>query len=74
MGISLIFFRSLLVAVFGAAFAAVVGTLMAHGFDVFSADWIAIGKLAVNGGFGGLMGYLSIKFFSPEGTTLGMKF
>ncbi len=50
--------RGVAVAVFTGAWLAIAG-LFVMGFDVFSADWVYIGKLAVNGGFFALAGYIS---------------
>lgn len=66
-------FRGLAVAVLGGAFLAIIGIVGSVGFDVFSADWANIGRLAVNGGFGGLIGYLSKNFLtSNDGKLLGI--
>lgn len=50
--------RGFAVAIFTGAWLSIAG-LFVNGFDVFSADWVAIGKLAVNGGFFALVGYIS---------------
>ncbi len=50
--------RGVAVAVLTGAWLA-VASLFVMGFDVFSADWASIGKLAVNGGFFALAGYIS---------------
>jgi hypothetical protein len=57
-------FLGLIVAVFSAAAISVIGIFQTEGFDVFSADWSYISKLAVNGGFGGFIGYVVKNFFS----------
>lgn len=36
-----------------------IASLFTQDFDVFSADWVAIGKLAINGGFFALVGYIN---------------
>lgn len=50
--------RGAITAVYGGAVLAVSGILLAKGFDIWSADWKAIGMLAMNGAFGGFIGYL----------------
>lgn len=50
--------RGLAVAVLTGAWIAIAG-LFVQGFDVFSADWTSIGKLAVNGAFFSLAGYIT---------------
>lgn len=50
--------RGLAVAILTGAWLSVAG-LFVTGFDVFSADWVLIGKVAVNGGFFAFAGYLS---------------
>lgn len=66
--------RGAVVAVFAGAFLAVSAAVYQVGFDVFSADWLSIGKSAVNAGFYAFFGYMLKNFFSPKDTTLGMKF
>lgn len=50
--------RGIAVAIFTGAWLAVAG-LFLQGFDVFTANWLFIGKLAVNGGFFALTGYIT---------------
>lgn len=50
--------RGLFVAVFTGAWISVAG-LFVSGFDVFTADWVMIGKIAVNGGFFAFVGYIN---------------
>lgn len=50
--------RGIVVAVFTGAWLAIAG-LFIQGFDVFSADWVSIGRMAVNGGFFAFAGYIS---------------
>lgn len=65
-------FRAIVVAVLGGALIAIIGIIGSSGFDVFSADWAAIGKLAVNGAFGGFVGYLTKNFLTDSsGKVLG---
>lgn len=62
----------IIVAVFSAAGISVIGIFQTQGFDVFSADWSYISKLAVNGGFGGFIGYVSKNWLSnSKGEFLG---
>ncbi len=65
--------KGLVVAGLTGSFLAVLGTVGAQNFDVFSADWVAIGKLAVNGAFGALIGYLVKNFFTDSnGKLMGL--
>lgn len=57
--------KGLIVGVLTGAVLAILGTVSAQGFDVFSANWLAIGHNFVNGGFAGLVGYLVKNFFTP---------
>lgn len=50
--------RGIAVAVLTGAWLSVAG-LFVQGFDVFTNDWVATGRLAVNGGFFALAGYIS---------------
>lgn len=52
-------FRGFVVAVLTGAFIAILGIIGADDFDVFVADWVAIGKTMVNGGFAAFVGYLA---------------
>lgn len=64
--------RGVAVAVLSGAFLAVVAIVGAHDFDVFTADWLAIGRTAVNGGFGAFVGYILKNFFTASnGKILG---
>ncbi len=66
--------RGVITAVLTGTFFAVCGIFTTVGFDVFSADWSQIGRMAVNGGFAGLVGYIIKRFFSnKEGEFLGAK-
>ncbi len=60
--------RDFLTALANAAFAAVIitlyGAVTASGFDLFSTDWFAIGKTAINAVF--------IVFVSSLGAALGI--
>lgn len=65
-------FRGLVVAVLGGALISIIGIVGSSGFDVFSADWTAIGKLFVNAGFSGFVGYLAKNFLTADnGKVLG---
>lgn len=64
--------RGIAVAVLTGAFLAVVSIVGAHDFDVFTADWLGIGKTMVNGGFAAFVGYLLKNFFTgSNGKILG---
>lgn len=58
-------FRGLVVAVLTGAFLAVAG-VFGSGFDVFTADWVAIGKSMVNGGFAAFVGYILKNFLTAD--------
>lgn len=64
-------FRGLVVAVLTGAFLAIVGVIGSSGFDVFSADWLSIGKSSVNGGFAALIGYLVKNFLTANNGKVG---
>ena len=51
-------FRAIVIAIVTGAVLATIGTVSAHGFDVFTADWLTIGRDFVNGGFSGFVGYI----------------
>jgi len=55
--------RSIAYAVVAGAYLSVVG-LFSQGFDVFTADWVSIGKQFVNGGFLALITSLTVNFFT----------
>lgn len=63
--------RGLAVAILTGAFLAVVGIIGANDFDVFSADWLAIGKTMVNGGFAAFVGYMLKNFFTGSNGKIG---
>lgn len=64
--------RGLVVAVFTGAWISVMG-LFGYDFNVFTADWHAIGELAVNGGFLALAGYISKNLITADnGKILGV--
>lgn len=63
--------RGVLVALFGGAIVAIISTVSSVGFDVFTADWVAIGKLAINGAFGGFVGYITKNFFTGNSGKFG---
>lgn len=64
--------RGLAVAILTGAWLAIAG-LFVQGFDVFTADWAAIGKLSVNGGFFALAGYISKNLLTADnGRLLGV--
>lgn len=57
--------KGLVVAILTGAFVSVVG-LFTQTFDVFTADWVAIGKQAVNGGFYAFVGYIIKNFITAD--------
>jgi len=64
--------RGLVVAILTGAFVSVMG-LFDSSFDVFTADWIAIFKQAVNGGFYAFVGYIIKNFItSTDGRIAGV--
>lgn len=64
--------RGLAVAILTGAWLSIAG-LFVQGFDVFSADWVGIGKIAVNGGFFALVGYISKNLLTANnGKLLGV--
>lgn len=66
--------RGLVTAAFTGAFVVVAGVVSQAGFDAFSADWIAIGKAAVNAGLASLVGYLMKNFFTDDSGRMFGKF
>lgn len=50
--------RGIAVAILTGAWISIAGLFVA-GFDVFSADWVSIGKVAVDGGFFSFVGYIN---------------
>lgn len=59
-------------AVFAAAIFALAGAVGTTGFDVFSADWGAILKMAVNAGFAAFVGSVARKLSSTnDGAVFG---
>lgn len=58
-------FRGFVVAILTGAWLAIAG-LFVQDFDVFSADWTAIGKLAVNGGFFSFAGYITKNLLTAD--------
>ena len=51
-------------AIFAAVIAVLYGVVIQNGFDLFSADWIAIGKLVANAVF--------VVFISSAGAAFGI--
>ena len=51
-------------AVFAAVIVALYGIVSQGEFDLFSADWLTIGKMALNAGFAAFVGYLGKNFFT----------
>lgn len=58
--------RGLAVAILTGAFLAVVGIIGSENFDVFTANWTAIGKTMVNGGFAAFVGYILKNFLTAD--------
>jgi len=64
--------RGIAVAILTGAFLAVVSIVGSHDFDVFTADWVGIGKTMVNGGFAAFVGYILKNFITAHnGKILG---
>lgn len=64
--------KGLVTAVFAGVIVALAGAVQAPGFDLFSADWASIGKVAFNAGFVTLVAYLGKNFLSTaDGKVLG---
>lgn len=57
--------KGIIVAILTGAVLAILGTVSVTGFDVFTANWLMIGKMFVNGAFSGFVGYLVKNFFTP---------
>lgn len=65
--------KSVIGGVVVAVLAMLYGVVIQAGFDVFTADWVTIGKSMVNTGFIAFMGVLSSLFLSDrDGDPLGM--
>jgi hypothetical protein len=62
-------FKGLVVAVLTGSVLAILGTVSANNFDVFTANWVMIGHMFVNGAFSGFVGYLVKNFFTPTTVT-----
>ena len=58
--------RSAVFAVLTAAFLPIVAAVQTPGFDVFTANWGAIGSLALNGAFIGFVTFLVNSFFTDD--------
>lgn len=64
--------KGLVTAVFAAIVIAIAGIAQSPNFDLFTADWSAIGHLALNVGFSAFVGYLGKNFLSDQnGKVLG---
>lgn len=60
------FIKGAVTAVFAGVIFAVAGVVSANGFDVFTADWGAIGQLALNAAIAAFVGYLGKKFVTDD--------
>jgi hypothetical protein len=59
-------------AVFVAALTTLYGVSVQEGFDIFTADWMAIGKMTLNASFAAFLGHFGSIFLSDsEGKLLG---
>lgn len=66
------FVRSLITTIFVAIVAVFYGLTSQGNFDLFSADWVSIGKLVMNTAFITFMARISEKFLTDEnGKVLG---
>lgn len=57
--------KALVVAILTGAFISIMGVFNSQ-FDVFTANWVVIGKQAVNGGFYALIGYIVKNFITAD--------
>ena len=65
-------YRGLITSVIAGILTALYGIVIQSGFDLFTADWIAIGKLVLNSAVGAFIGYLGKNFLSDkDGKLLG---
>lgn len=60
------FFKSLASAVFVGVLATIYGFTTQGDFSVFSADWVAIGDMAVNAAFIAFIGHISGIFLTDK--------
>lgn len=58
--------RGAVTAIFTGALFVVAGVVLQTGFDAFTADWVSIGKAAVNAGLASFVGYLMKNFFTDD--------
>lgn len=64
--------RGAVMALLGGVVAAIGGEVTQSGFDVFHANWVSIGQLAVNGAFAGGIAYILKNLLSDQnGKVLG---
>ena len=60
------FIRSAATSIFVAGIAALYGLTSQGSFDLFSADWVAVGKLVINSSFIAFMARISEKFVTAS--------
>jgi hypothetical protein len=60
------FMRGAATAVFAAVVAALYGIVYQEGFDLFSADWLSIGKLITNAAIYSFMGYIGKNLMTAD--------
>jgi hypothetical protein len=58
--------RGAVTAAFAGSFVVVGSVVLQSGFDVFTADWEAIGKMSINAGIASFFGYIMKNFFTDE--------
>ena len=58
--------RGAVTAIFTGVLFVVAGAVLSTGFDAFTADWVTIGKSAVNAGLASFVGYLMKNFFTDD--------
>lgn len=64
--------KALVMAVLSGAFMPILAILQTPGFDIATANWHAIGSLAINGAVLGFVSYMIKNFFSDsEGKLFG---
>lgn len=58
--------RGAVTAVFAGMLVVIGGAVLSAGFDAFTADWVSIGKAAVNAGLASFVGYLMKNFLTDS--------
>lgn len=58
--------RGAVTATFAGSFIVMAGVVLSSGFDLFTADWVSIGKMSANAGFASFVGYIMKNLFTDE--------